>query len=124
MKNRNLIKHVNWNEIPTEQVTPKMSRQIVYGKEIMIAKMKFEDGFIVPKHQHHNEQITHVLSGEIRFWLGEDESEVIVLKAGDILVIPANIPHKAKMIGKVEEIDTWAPPRQDWLDGTDNYLKS
>lgn len=124
MKNRNLIKHVNWNEIPTERVTPKMSRKIVYGKEIMIAKMKFEDGFIVPMHQHHNEQITHVLSGEIRFWLGEDESEVIVLKAGDILVIPANVPHKAQMIGKVEEIDTWAPPRQDWLDGTDNYLKS
>lgn len=124
MKNRNSIKLINWDEIPSEQVTPKMSRKIIYGNEIMIAKMKFEDGFMVPMHQHHNEQITQVLSGEIRFWLGENESEMIILKAGDVLVIPSNVPHKAQMIGKVEEIDTWSPPRQDWLNGTDSYLKS
>ena len=31
--------------------------------------------------------------------------------------------HEALMIGEVEEIDTWAPPRQDWLDKTDDYLR-
>jgi len=118
-----MVKKINWNDVPTEQVTPKMERKLVYGDKIMIAKMKFLDGFLVPLHSHENEQITQVISGTIRFWLGEDKQEVYDLNAGDVLVIPGNIPHEALMIGDVEEIDTWSPIRKDWLDGTDTYLK-
>lgn len=118
-----MVKKINWNEVPTEQVTLKMERKLVYGDKIMIAKMKFKDGFLVPLHSHENEQITQVLSGTIRFWLGEDKKEVYDLIAGDVLVIPGNVPHEALMIGDVEEIDTWSPIRKDWLDGTDTYLK-
>lgn len=118
-----MIKKISWDEVPEEQVNPKMKRKLVYGEKVMIAKMKFKDGFLVPLHSHENEQITEVKSGIIRFWFGENKEEVIDINPGETVVIPANFPHSALMIGDVEETDTWAPPRADWLDGTDNYLR-
>jgi quercetin dioxygenase-like cupin family protein len=118
-----MVSKINWNEVPTEQVTPEMERKLVYGDKVMIAKMKFKDGFEVPLHHHVNEQISQVLSGTIRFWFGKDKEETMYLHAGDVVVIPENVPHAALMIGDVEGIDTWAPIRQDWLDGTDDYLR-
>ncbi|MBT8220401.1 MAG: cupin domain-containing protein [Bacteroidia bacterium] len=118
-----MIKKINWDEVPEEEVNPKMRRRIVYGEKIMIAKMRFKDGFLVPLHSHENEQITEVLSGTIRFWFGENKEQQLDIHAGETVVIPGNLPHAALMIGDVEEIDTWAPPRQDWIDGTDDYLK-
>jgi len=118
-----MIQKINWNEVPIEQVTPKMERQLVYGDKVMVAKMKFKDGFLVPLHSHINEQITQVVSGTIRFWFGANKEQVVDLHAGEVVVIPENVPHEALMIGDVEEIDTWAPIREDWLDGTDNYLR-
>jgi quercetin dioxygenase-like cupin family protein len=118
-----MLKKINWQDVPTEDVAPKMARQIVSGDKIMIARMKFKDGFLVPLHSHENEQITQVLSGKIRFWFGENKEQEMELSAGDVVVIPSNLPHEALMIGDVEEIDTWAPPRKDWLDGSDDYLR-
>ncbi len=118
-----MIKKINWDDVPVEQVNPKMKRKLVYGDKVMIARMQFKDGFEVPLHSHENEQITEVQSGTIRFWFGADEATVIDINPGECIVIPANLPHKALMIGDVEETDTWAPPRKDWLDGTDTYLR-
>lgn len=66
-----MLSKTNWDDVPTEEVTPEMHRKIVWGEKLMIAKMKFKDGFRVPLHTHENEQITHVISGTIRFWFGE-----------------------------------------------------
>ncbi len=118
-----MVQKVNWADVPVEEVTPKMQRKLIYGEKVMIAKMKFKDGFLVPLHSHENEQVTQVLSGTIRFWFGANKEETFDMHAGDTVVIPANVPHEALMIGEVEEIDTWTPIRKDWLDGTDNYLR-
>jgi quercetin dioxygenase-like cupin family protein len=118
-----MLKKINWDEIPTEVVTPKMHRKLLVGEKMMIAKMKFKDGFLVPLHHHENEQITHVTSGTIRFWFGAKKEQQMDLHAGEMVVIPPHLPHEALMIGDVEETDSWAPPRYDWLDGTDDYLR-
>ena len=118
-----MIQKISWDDVPVEKVTPKMERKIISGEKMMIAKMKFKDGFLVPLHHHENEQITQVLSGTIRFWFGAEKEQVMNLHAGDVVVIPGGLPHEALMIGDVEEIDSWAPPRTDWLDGTDDYLR-
>ncbi len=118
-----MLEKLSWDTIPVEEVTPSMHRQIIAGEKMMIAKMKFKDGFEVPLHHHENEQITHVISGTIRFWFGENKEQIMDLNAGETVVIPSNLPHAAVMVGDVEEIDSWAPPRQDWLDGTDDYLR-
>ncbi len=77
----------------------------------------------MPLHHHENEQITQVVSGKMRFWFGEEKEQVMDLYAGEVIVIPGGLPHEALMLGDVEEIDSWAPPRKDWLDGSDHYLR-
>ena len=118
-----MVNKINWDDVPVEQVTPEMERKLVYGEKVMVAKMKFKDGFVVPLHHHENEQISQVISGTMRFWFGKDKEQTMDLHAGDVIVIPANVPHEALMIGDCEGIDTWAPRREDWLDGTDDYLR-
>ena len=115
---------LSWNDVPVEQVTPGMQRQIISGEKIMIAKMNFKDGFHVPMHTHENEQFTQVFSGTIRFWFGENKHQELDINAGETVVIPSNLPHEAIMIGDVEAMDSWAPPRADWLDGSDCSLIS
>ncbi len=114
---------LNWDSIPAEIVNPSMSRQIVWGDKLMIARIVFKDGFLVPMHFHMHEQVTQVISGQMRFWFGENKDQTMLLGPGDVIVIPSNLPHEALMIGDVVEVDTWAPPRQDWLDKTDAYLR-
>jgi quercetin dioxygenase-like cupin family protein len=119
-----MVKKVNWAQVPTEKVTPKMERRLVYGDKLMIARMKFKDGFVVPLHSHVHEQVTQVITGTIRFWFGKDKEETFDMHAGDVVVIPSLVPHEALMIGDVEEVDTWSPVREDWLDGSDHYLRA
>lgn len=118
-----MLEKINWNNVPSEEVNPSMKRKIVSGEKLMIARMNFKDGFLVPLHNHVHEQVTQVVSGKMRFWFGANKEQTMDLLPGDVIVIPSNLPHEALMIGDVEEIDTWAPPRQDWLDGSDHYLR-
>ena len=118
-----MVNKLNWDSVPTEIVNPSMSRQIISGEKLMIARMKFKDGFLVPQHSHIHEQVTQVVSGKMRFWFGANKEQTMDLGPGDVVVIASNLPHEALMIGDVEEVDTWAPPRQDWLDKTDDYLR-
>ncbi len=117
------MQQLNWSNIGVDQVNSKMKRQLIYGEKIMVAKMEFEDGFTVPWHSHENEQITEVIEGVLRFWFDDNEDNPTDLVAGDVIIIPGNRRHKALMIGKVRENDTFAPPRQDWIDGSDAYLR-
>ncbi len=118
-----MLEKINWNNVPSEEVNPSMKRKIVSGEKLMIARMNFKDGFLVPLHHHVHEQVTQVVSGKMRFWFGANKEQTMDLGPGDVVVIPSNLPHEALMMGDVEEIDIWAPPRQDWLDGSDHYLR-
>ncbi len=89
----------------------------------MVAQVFLDKGCIVPKHSHHNEQITYIISGALRFWLGEDQSEVVTVRAGEVLHIPSNLPHQAEALEDTLDLDIFSPPRQDWLDKTDDYLR-
>lgn len=114
---------INWNNVQEEQVNPQMKRKFIYGEKIMIARMEFTDGFEVPWHSHDNEQITEVIEGTLRFWFDKDDQNHMDLGPGDSLIIPGNRFHKALMIGRVIETDTFSPPRQDWIDSSDSYLR-
>jgi len=114
---------LNWKDVPEEQVNPKMKRKLISGELVMIARMEFTDGFTVPWHSHDNEQVTEVYEGVIRFWFDNDEQNHIDLLPGDTLIIPRNRPHKALIIGNVVETDTFSPPRLDWINSSDSYLR-
>ena len=117
------LQSINWDDIELETVNASMKRRIVTGERMTVARIYFNDGFLVPQHSHVHEQITQVISGTLRFSFGEDRSEVFDVGPGGVVVIPSNLPHEALVIGEVEEMDMWSPRRDDWLDGTDDYLR-
>jgi quercetin dioxygenase-like cupin family protein len=118
------VTHYTWNELPRENVSPLLDRRLIIGDRMMIAHVYLKKGCIVPKHSHANEQITYILEGELKFWIGEDESQIVHVKAGEVLTIPSNVPHKAEALEDTLDVDIFDPPRQDWLDKTDAYLRT
>ncbi len=116
------VRLFRWDDIPLESVTEQIDRKLITGDRMMIAHVLLKKGSIVPRHSHDNEQITYILKGALHFWIGEDESEEVVVKAGEVLHIPSNVPHKAQALEDTLDVDVFSPPRQDWLDGTDSYF--
>jgi quercetin dioxygenase-like cupin family protein len=112
-----------WDDMPKETVNPGLDRRLITGERMMLTHVYLKKGCIVPRHHHENEQITYVLEGALRFWVGEEPTEEVVVRAGEVLVIPSNIPHKAEALEDTLDVDVFSPPRQDWLDGTDAYLR-
>ncbi len=123
MSTQGNVELLQWDDIPMETVNPSMRRQIITGEVMTVARIYFKDGFLVPMHSHHNEQITQVISGVLKFRLGKDGGEAIDVGPGQVIVIPANLPHEALVVGDVVEMDMWAPRRDDWLNQTDDYLR-
>jgi len=112
-----------WDDMPKEQVNAGLSRRLVTGDRIMLAHVYLNQGCIVPRHQHENEQITYVVTGALHFWIGEDESEEITIRAGEVLHLPSMVWHKAEALEDTLDVDIFSPPRQDWLNKTDAYLR-
>lgn len=112
-----------WADIPREKVGDLLERRLITGERLMVAHVYLKKGCVVPRHSHENEQVSYVLEGTLRFWYGAELEEERVLGPGEVLAIPSNLPHKAEALEDALSIDIFSPPRQDWLDGTDDYLR-
>ena len=112
-----------WDDLPKTELKPGLHRRFISTERVMVAHIYLDEGSVVPLHEHENEQLTYILQGVLRFWLGEDQSEVVDVHAGEVLHIPSGVPHKAEALEQTLDMDIFCPPRQDWLDGTDSYLR-
>ena len=112
--------HVCWSELPAEQLNPLFARQYVVGKEVMIARIAMKRGCLVPVHSHRHEQISHVLSGSLRFLI---EGREILAGSGDLVLIPPHVPHSVDAVEDSVAVDLFAPRREDWISGDDAYLR-
>jgi quercetin dioxygenase-like cupin family protein len=115
-----VLQYIPWRTIPLEDLNPLLQRQFVVGQEIMAARVLLKKGCIVPEHSHHNEQLTYILDGALKFWIDGKE---IVVHAGEVLCIPSNMPHKAEALEDTVDLDIFSPPRADWINKTDQYLR-
>jgi quercetin dioxygenase-like cupin family protein len=114
---------LRWSDLSQEQVKPDLARRLITGDRIMLAEVELQRGCIVPKHEHVHEQITCVMAGCLRLSVGGDGAESYDLRAGDVIVLPSNVPHAAEAIEDTRVIDVFSPPREDWLNRTDTYLR-
>lgn len=121
------VRHQSWDNVRLEVLSPLISRRLIHSEKMMLAHVYLKAGAIVPAHDHHNEQFTYVLSGALRFWIGEHADapgDVFTdVRAGDVLVIPSHVRHRAEALQDTLDVDVFNPPRQDWLDGSDAYLR-
>jgi quercetin dioxygenase-like cupin family protein len=115
------LQYTGFDSIPIEYLNPLIDRQFVHGERAMLARLVLRKGAIVPEHSHENEQITYILEGALHFTMGD--GQVITVRAGEVLVIPSNMPHKAEALEDTIDLDVFAPPRADWIAGTDAYLR-
>jgi quercetin dioxygenase-like cupin family protein len=116
-------KHYRWEDLPAEPLKGGISRRLICGKGVMIAHVYLKKGDDVPRHSHVNEQITYILEGALQFWLGPEGDREVTVRAGEVLVIPSNLEHRALALEDTLDVDVFNPPRQDWLNGTDAYLR-
>ena len=114
------LKYVPWDSVQLETLNPLLQRQFVVGQDIMVARVLMKKGCVIPLHSHHNEQVTYILEGALKFWIDGKE---IVVNAGEVLAIPPHMPHKAEAVVDTIDLDIFNPPRADWMSGTDQYLR-
>jgi len=112
----------DFESMPWERVHEDFERKLVWGDRIMMAQLRLRAGCRVPRHHHPNEQLSYVVSGRLRFLVG-DSPEPILVGPGQVLHLPSEIPHSAEAVEDTFGIDLFSPPRQDWLDGSDDYLR-
>jgi quercetin dioxygenase-like cupin family protein len=114
------LRYLPWSAVELEDLNPLLQRQLVVGQNIMLARVLLKKGCVVPLHSHHNEQITYILEGALKFWIDGKE---IVVNAGEVLTIPPHMPHKAEALVDTVDLDVFNPPREDWISKTDKYLR-
>ena len=115
--------HYSWDDLPKETLKPDLQRRLIPAERMTIGHVYLQKGCVVPAHAHENEQLTYILEGTLRFWLGEDEAELVDVHAGEVLHIPPNVPHRAEALEDTLDVDVFSPPRTDWFDGSDAYLR-
>jgi len=115
-----MMQYIRWKDVENEQLNPLFQRQMVVGDKIMVARIRLAKGAHVPRHSHHNEQVTYILEGALKFSIDGKE---IVVRAGEVLCIPSNMPHEAWAEEDTLDLDVFTPPREDWLAKTDSYLR-
>lgn len=114
------LRHLTWEQVEREVLTPLFERQLIVGQDVMLARILLRKGCIVPLHSHENEQLSTILEGALKFWIDGRE---IVVGSGEVLTIPPNMPHKAEALVDTLGIDVFCPPRADWINKTDSYLR-
>ena len=118
--NAKSCKYIPWNTVEHEKLNDLIGREMVVGDNLMLARVFLKKGAHVPEHHHHNEQVTYILEGALKFHIDGKE---IVVRAGEVLCIPSNMPHEAWAVEDTLDLDVFNPPREDWLNKSDDYLR-
>jgi quercetin dioxygenase-like cupin family protein len=114
------LKYLGWNEVELETLNPLLQRQLIVGHEVMLSRVLLKKGCVVPMHSHVNEQLSYILEGALKFFIDGKE---ITVHAGQVLTIPPNMPHQAEALEDTVDLDIFHPPRADWINKTDSYLR-
>ena len=114
------MEYVSWESVPLEVMSDMISRKIVTGDKAMVAQVFLKKDAVVPEHHHESEQITYILEGALKF---EIEGKEVVVRKGEVLSIPSNVPHRAVALEDTVDLDIFSPIRTDWLTRNDAYLR-
>jgi len=110
----------NWNLLEQEQLNPRVGRKCIHASQMTVARLSLQKSAFVPEHSHVNEQVTMVEQGALKFLLSGREQ---IVRAGEVLVIPPDLPHSAEALEDTTAVDVFSPPRADWIRGDDAYLR-
>jgi len=113
------VVHHRWSDVPSETITPFIARRYITGDRVTVARFELKRGGVVPMHAHHNEQVSFIIEGALRFKINGRE---IVVRSGELIQIPGNVPHEVDVLEDTLAVDVFSPIRQDWIEKTDTYF--
>jgi quercetin dioxygenase-like cupin family protein len=113
-------KFLKWDAVPLEAMSDVISRKVISGEKAMVAQVFLKKDAVVPEHHHESEQITYIVEGALKFQL---EGREVIVRAGEVLHIPSNVPHRAVALEDTFDLDIFSPIRADWLTKDDAYLR-
>jgi quercetin dioxygenase-like cupin family protein len=114
------IKQYSFESLAPEELSEKISRRYVYGEKAMLVRFELKKGAIIPRHNHPNEQITYIIKGAVRVHM---QNKDYFVRQGEVIIIPSNVYHEFEALEDTIDIDVFSPPREDWIQGTDSYLR-
>jgi quercetin dioxygenase-like cupin family protein len=114
------MEHYNWESVPLEVMSEMISRKVISGDRAMVAQVFLKKDAVVPEHRHESEQLTYILDGALKFEL---EGREVIVRKGEVLRIPSNVPHRAVALEDTLDVDIFSPIRTDWLTKDDSYLR-
>jgi quercetin dioxygenase-like cupin family protein len=114
------MKHYTWDSVPLEVMSEVISRKVISGQKAMLAQVFLKKDAVVPEHHHESEQLTYILEGALKFEL---EGREVIVRRGEVLQIPSNVPHRAVALEDTLDLDIFSPIRTDWLTKDDAYLR-
>jgi quercetin dioxygenase-like cupin family protein len=114
------MKHHTWDSVPLEVMSEVISRKVISGQNAMVAQVFLKKDAVVPEHHHESEQLTYILEGALKFEL---EGQEVIVRQGEVLHIPSNVPHRAVALEDTLDLDIFSPIRTDWLTKDDAYLR-
>ena len=114
------MKHYTWDSVPLEVMSEVISRKVISGQKAMVAQVFLKKDAVVPEHHHESEQVTYILEGALKFEL---EGREVIVRQGEVLLIPSNVPHRAVALEDTLDLDIFSPIRTDWLTKDDAYLR-
>jgi quercetin dioxygenase-like cupin family protein len=123
MSGRDTVRVIRWDQVPQEQLSPSSARRAIYGQRMTLAQFTFAAGTLIPMHQHEHEQCSYVLDGELEFRIGSEDAAPIVVRSGEVMVLPPSTPHMVRALVDTFDLDVFSPPREDWVAGGDQYLR-
>ncbi|MHC4471612.1 MAG: cupin domain-containing protein [Planctomycetota bacterium] len=106
--------HHRWDDLEADRPLEKLVRRRLVGKRAMLSHVSLEAGCHVPLHSHENEQWAILLTGSLRFELGDEgpDRRVLVVSAGEVLELPPGLPHAATALTDSVVIDVFSPPSE------------
>jgi len=117
---RETMEKTSWDKVETENLSAKITRQMLNSENATVARIFLARGAIVPRHSHVSEQFSLILSGALKFTFEDGD---VVVRAGEMIFIPSNAPHAAEALEDTVDLDIFSPRREDWIRKDDAYLR-
>ena len=99
------------SQIEEKELVPGIFAKFIHMENMTVGHIRLVKDAVLPLHHHFHEQLSNLISGELEMTV---DGKTKICKAGDIVVLPSNVPHSARALTDCYVIDIFQPVREDY----------
>jgi quercetin dioxygenase-like cupin family protein len=111
LKNYRMENYVDLSKIHSKDMIPGFKAKMIHTETMTISFWEVTKGSVLPKHQHHHEQVSQVIEGEFEFTI---DGKTQVIAPGKVVIIPSHAIHSGIAISDCKIMDIFSPVREDY----------